>query len=93
MCNCCSRIYTVGETHQLDWEIKPNNRNDIVVVTAARYEILKSNSVIESGSAKIDGLKISCLFSAKEKGCYTVRIFVTVPPETVSAELEIDVTE
>ena len=93
MCNSSNRIYTVGEVHQLDWEIKPNNRNDIVVVTSARYEILKRNTVIESGNAKVDGLKISCLFSAKEKGCYTVRIFVTVPPETVSAELEIDVTE
>ncbi len=92
MCECFNRQYTVGEKRLIEWQIKPNAQIDTVVVTDARYELLKNGEVVKTGKADIDGRKLSCMFEAEETGSFLLRVFVTVPPETVKAEVNIDVS-
>lgn len=92
MCECLNRQYTVGEKRLIEWQIKPNTQIDTVVVTDAHYELLKNGEVVKTGNVDIDGRKISCMFEAEETGSFLLRVFVTVPPETVKAELYIDVS-
>lgn len=93
MDNCLMRRYIIGEKRLIEWQIKPNSQLDTVVVTDATYEIIEYGKVIKSGSATVDANKISILFEADKAGSFTVKVFVTVPPETVEAELYIDVME
>ena len=83
------REYTVGEKRLVEWSIQPNSKIDTVVVTDARYELLKNGDIIKKGHAEVNGLKISVMFEAEEKGNFILRIFVTVPPETIKSELSI----
>lgn len=92
MDECLNRQYTVGEKRLIEWQIKPNTQIDTVVVTDAYYELLKNGEVVKTGIVDIDGRKISCMFEAEETGSFLLRVFVTVPPETVKAELYIDVS-
>lgn len=92
MCECLKRQYTVGEKRLIEWQIKPNTQIDTVVVTDARYELLKNGNVVKKGIVEISGYKISCMFEAEETGSFLLRVFVTIPPETVKAELYIDVS-
>ena len=90
------RLYRVGERHLIEWQIKPNKPTDIVVITKAKYNLLRGDEIIDSGNATVstvDGKHIvSVLFKANDPGTFTLRIFVTVPPETTAAEIWIDVT-
>lgn len=92
MCECLNRQYTVGEKRLIEWQIKPNSQIDTVVVTKARYELLKNGEVVKTGNMDVNGRKISCMFEAEEIGSFLLRVFVTVPPETVKAELYINVS-
>ncbi len=92
MFECLQREYTVGEKRLIEWQIQPNSKIDTVVVTDARYELLKNGEVIKTGNAEVSGLKISLMFEAEEKGNFILRVFVTVPPETIKAELSIFVS-
>ncbi len=93
MFECLQREYTVGEKRLIEWQIQPNSKIDTVVVTDARYELLKNGKTVKTGNAEVSGRKISLMFEAEEEGSFILRIFVTVPPETVKAELRIEVTE
>lgn len=92
MFECLQREYTVGEKRLIEWLIQPNSKLDTVVVTDARYELLKNGEVVKTGNAEVNGLKISLMFEAEEKGNFILRVFVTVPPETIKAELSIFVS-
>lgn len=92
MFECLQREYTVGEKRLIEWQIQPNSKIDTVVVTDARYEFIKNGEVVKKGSAEVSGLKISLLFEAEEKGNFTLRLFVTVPPETIKSELSVYVS-
>ena len=92
MFECLQREYAVGEKRLIEWQIQPNSKIDTVVVTAARYELLKNGEIIKTDNAEVSGHKISHMFEAEEKGNFILRIFVTVPPETIKAELSIFVS-
>lgn len=92
MSNCLNRQYTVGEKKLVEWIIKPNTQIDTIVVTDARYELLKNGEILKTGNVDVSGCKISYMFEAEEPGSFLLRVFVTVPPETVKAELSIEVS-
>lgn len=82
------RFYAVGEARRIEWNIVPNDPDDTVVITGARYEILdENNETTETGQCDVDGMKVGVLFRAETAGTYLVRIFVTVPPETAETEI------
>ncbi len=91
MYSSLSREFEVGEKRLIEWEAVPNSSIDTVVVTNAEYSIIRKGEVIKSGSASIDGTKISCIFEAEETGSFILRISVTVPPETIISDMHIDV--
>lgn len=85
--NALRRYYDIGEKRLVEWDIRPNNENDILVITGARYEIYKEDQLIKSGSMEITDKRVSFVFEATEKGEFVVKGFVTIPPETISTEL------
>ena len=93
MDNCLMRQYKVGEKRLVEWQIKPNSPNDTVVVTDARFELLSDGAIIKAGTVTVSNRLLSHMFEAEKAGSYILRIFVTVPPETIEAEVYIDVTE
>ncbi len=93
MDNCLMRRYKIGEKRLIEWQIKPNSPNDTVVVTDARYELLSNGAIVKAGQVTVNNRLISHIFEAENTGSFILRIFVTVPPETVVTELYIDVTE
>lgn len=86
--NSLRRYYNVGESRVIEWEIRPNNENDTIVISEARYEIYKGDVLVKEGSmTSIDNKRVWFLFEANEKGEFVIKGFVTVPPETISTEL------
>lgn len=85
--NALRRYYNIGEKRLIEWDIRPNDENDILVITEARYEVYKEDELIQNGSMKIEDKRVSFIFEAVEKGEFVVKGFVTVPPETISTEL------
>ena len=81
------RYYNIGEKRLIEWDIRPNNENDILVITEARYEIYKGEELVSSGSMTVEDKRVSLVFEATDKGEFVIKGFVTVPPETVSTEL------
>ena len=95
MFECTTRKYAIGEKVIIDWLVKTKCPFDTVVVEKARWEILHRNEIVDSGTAVVDirnkKTYISVLFNAKNQGHYVLRVYVTIPPETVAAEVYIDV--
>ena len=85
--NALRRYYVVGEKGLIEWDVRPNDENDILVITEARYEVYKDKGLYDSGSMTIEDKKVSFIFEAKEKGEFLIRGFVTVPPETKATEI------
>lgn len=86
--NSLRRYYNIGESRVIEWEIRPNNENDTIVITDARYEIYKGETLIERGSmTNVDNKKVWFVFNATEKGEFVIKGFVAVPPEVISTEL------
>ena len=93
MDNFLNRRYKVGEKRLIEWQVKPNSPDDIIVVTDAKYELMKDGIKIENGDASRDGLTVSHFFQAAQTGSFMLRLYVTVPPETIVTELYIEVSE
>lgn len=93
MDNCLMRRYKIGEKRLIEWQIKPNSPNDTVVVTDARYELLSNDVKVKSGNVTVNNRLISHIFEAEEAGSFILRIYVTVPPETIETEVYIEVSE
>ena len=85
--NSLRRYYSIGEKRLIEWDIRPNNENDILVITEARYEIYKGEELVNSGSMTVEDKRVSLVFEATDKGEFVIKGFVTVPPETISTEL------
>lgn len=86
--NSLRRYYNVGESRVIEWEIRPNNENDTIVISEARYEIYKGETLIKEGSmTSVDNKRVWFLFEATEKGEFVIKGFVTVAPEIISTEL------
>ena len=89
--NTLRRYYNLGDKRLIEWELRPNDENDILVIEPnySGYEIYKIGSEEESKKGKlvIEDKKVGFTFHANEEGEFLVKIFVTVPPETVSTEL------
>lgn len=85
--NSLRRYYNIGEKRLIEWDIRPNNENDILVITEARYEIYKGEKLVKSGSMTVEDKRVSFVFEATDKGEFVIKGFVTVPPETISTEL------
>lgn len=86
------KFYVSGEKHLLEWQVNPTSPLETVVITDAVWELIENGAVVKSGKAKADGQNVSLLFEAENEGSFVLRLFVTVPPETVETEILIDVT-
>lgn len=97
--NTLRRYYSLGEKRLIEWDIRSNDENDTYVINKdieyTRYEIYKNGSEekIKQGELAFTekDKRVSFVFSAEEEGEFLVKIFVTVPPETVSTELIVQV--
>ena len=89
------RHYTVGEKRKIEIQIIPNNKDDIVVISSATYNIIKSGQTIQSGNCDIDPETkiVGFLFEANNIGRYTARFSVTVPPEIINTDVICAVSE
>lgn len=91
--NTLRRYYNLGEKRLIEWDIRSNDENDVFVINKdleyTRYEIYKNGSEerIAKGELSIKDKRVSFIFNADEEGEFLIKIFVTVPPETVSTEL------
>ena len=89
--NTLRRYYSLGEKRLIEWELRPNDENDTLVISPdySGYEIQKIGSDAEpiKGRLEIGDKKVWLKFHAEEEGEFLIKIFVTVPPETVSTEL------
>lgn len=81
------RTYLLGEKRKIEFRLIEKQNDSVNIITKAIYEIVKDNNIIETGDAEVNKNIVSCLFAPTETGFYTVRFFVTVPPETIAAEM------
>lgn len=85
--------YYAGEEKYVELVVKPINRNEIVVVTKAEYELTKycDNTVIEKGQCELDGDRVIVLLGITESGRYELKFTVTVGRETRIEKARIEV--
>lgn len=91
--NCLRRYYHRGEKRLIEWSVVPNNELDTLVIVKATYEIFKSDKLVKNGNLDINKQKVGFNFIADEVGEFLIRIYITVPPETLSSELIATVEE
>lgn len=88
------RVYRAGEEHLIEWQVVPNKRNDVIVITAAGCKILNfADEADAEYDCTVNGDTVSIKFKADTPGTYLMKTFVTVPPETIEGELIIEVYE
>jgi hypothetical protein len=88
-----NREFELGEAKYIDWLVKPTRKNDTVVITSARWELIddKTGQVRGSGPGIINGNMVSVLLAPEAKGKHILRTIIEVPPETLIEEARIDV--
>lgn len=77
--------FYINEQRYLDFEVKTIRKEQFSLVDATYTVSNSKNEVVDSGTAEIDNINniVRFLFIAKEKGLFTVRLNVTVPPEVI----------
>lgn len=80
----------LGEIREVGIEVVSNIRQDFVI-DVAEYQVVKDNIEIDRGYPTIDGHKILTLFSATEKGKYTVIFKYHIGAEIFIAKVYVEV--
>lgn len=77
--------FYVNEQRYLDFEVKTTRKEQFSIVDAVYTVSNSKNEIVADGSAEIDNVTniVRFLFSATDKGLFTVRLNVTVPPEVI----------
>ena len=91
--NGLRRYYNLGEKRLIEWDLIPNVEIDTLIITDATYEIYKEGELYKKGELDKEEQKVSMIFIPEETGDFLIRIYVMVPPESVSAELLVTVRE
>ena len=91
--NCLRRYYHIGEKRIIEWNVRPNNQLDTLVITEAIYEIWSGKQKIQTGKLEVEGQRVRFVYQPLEVGEFLIKIFVTVPPETLGTELVVSVEE
>lgn len=80
----------LGEVREVGIEVVSNIRQDFVI-DVAEYSVIKDNTEVDRGYPTIDGHKILTLFSATEKGKYTVIFKYHIGSEIFIAKVYVEV--
>lgn len=80
----------LGEIREVGIEVVSNIRQDFVI-DVAEYKVVKDNIEIDRGYPTIDNHKILTLFSATEKGKYTVIFKYHIGAEIFIAKVYVEV--
>ena len=91
--NCLRRYYHIGEKRIIEWNLRANNQFDTLVITEAVYEIWKGKEKILTGNMDVEDTRVRLIYQPQQVGEFLIKIFVTVPPETLSTELVVSVEE
>lgn len=77
--------FYIGEQRYLDFEVKTTRKEAFTIVDASYTVSNSKNEIVDSGTAEIDNVNniVRFLFTATDKGLYTVRLIATIPPEVV----------
>lgn len=77
--------FYIGEQRYLDFEVKTTRKEAFTIVDASYTVSNSKNEIVDSGTAEIDNINniVRFLFTATDKGLYTVRLIATIPPEVV----------
>lgn len=80
----------LGEIREVGIEVVSNIRQDFVI-DVAEYQVVKDNIEVDRGYPTIDNHKILTLFSATEKGKYTVIFKYHIGAEIFIAKVYVEV--
>lgn len=72
----------IGEERFIKMKVG-HSSNKTFIITDAKYKLQKNGVIHASGSMNIENHTLTALISAKEKGLYSLKVFVTIPPETI----------
>lgn len=85
--------FDVGEKKYVTATIKTRNKNDIIVINKANWELYDNpNSLIENGNCLVSGNEVSALIETLNKGNYILKFIVTIGPETIIEKIAIRVS-
>lgn len=89
----CDMKYKVGEVLRFTLTANSSVSTDYVVMTDARWALKRAadGAVLASGNAEISGASASFLVPFEKSGFYKLECFADVPPETLAAEVRLEV--
>lgn len=87
--NC--REYKLGEKKYVDYEIRPKNTADTLVISSATWKLKKDGIIESEGDCEINELTVSALIAPTSRCQYILTVTVEVAPETIIEECLISV--
>lgn len=82
-----------GEVRKIFYTVHNCVPDDPMVITSGKWKLLSrpSNRVVCEGVCYVDNNDLSMLIPFDEKGLYTIRVEVNIPPEIVVEETSVEV--
>lgn len=81
---CDKELYFfVGEKKFVGSSVMSEDKNEVVVINDATYELKDGNTVIEQGKCEIKEDKMSCLLKTDKAGIYELMITAIVGAEII----------
>lgn len=87
------RYFKLGEKKYIDWVLKKNRVNDVLVVERATWQLkdLASGEIKDAGTCEIERDTVSVLLHPENKGNFVLEVTISVPPEVVVGVVHISV--
>lgn len=84
--------FLVGEERTIRVHIK-SKKKQVIVITDAFYSITDRNGkLISDGALNINGCDMTLLYQPEKSGVFTFEVTYTIPPETLKARCDLNVT-
>ena len=87
---CDNELYfLVGERKFVDSFVMSEDKNEVVVINSATYELKDGSKVIEQGKCEIKENKMTCLLEIDKTGVYELMVTATVGAEIIKQKARV----